>query len=152
MLALLVVLALRRSALFWIPAAAIKVTPVIGLAYLVACRRYRDAALVSLLGAAVLAISLLLSPDDWFQFVNEVVIRRGTSGSSLIAVPFVIRFVVAVALATIGGRVGGRWGEVLLVVGLLVGNPTLWATAFSLLIAIVPLWRFASVPSPGFRS
>ena len=40
-----------------------------------------------------------------------------------------------------------RWGEVLLVIGLTVANPTLWATAFSLLIAIVPLWRTSRQPA-----
>ena len=29
----------------------------------------------------------------------------------------------------------------MLVVGLTIANPTLWMTAFSLLVAIVPLWR-----------
>ena len=140
-LAVMVVLALRRSVLFWIPAAAIKVTPVIGIAFLVASRRYRDAALVLLVGAAVLAVSVVLSPDAWFQFVTEVVIRGGTSGSSLVPVPFVIRLLLAVILAAFGGRVGGRRGEAALVMALAIGNPTLWMTAFSLLIAIVPLWR-----------
>lgn len=143
-LAVLVVLALRRSALFWIPAVAIKVTPVVGIAYLLAARRYRDAGLVLLVGGVVLAISVLLSPGAWSQFVNEVLVRGGTSGSSLVPVPFVLRFAVAAVLAAAGGRLGGRWGEVALVVALVIGNPTLWMTALSLLIAIVPLWRSAS--------
>jgi len=147
--AVLVVLALRRSVLFWVPAVAIKVTPVIGVAYLVAARRYRDAALVAVVGGVVLAISVLLSPDAWSQFVSEVLVRGGTSGSSLVPVPFVLRFAVAAALAATGGRVGGRWGEVALIVALVVGNPTLWMTAFSLLIAIVPLWRSARDPAPA---
>jgi hypothetical protein len=32
---------------------------------------------------------------------------------------------------------------VLLIVALTVANPTLWATALSMLVAIVPLWRTA---------
>jgi hypothetical protein len=35
----------------------------------------------------------------------------------------------------------GRVGEAVLVVALVVANPTLWATALSMLVAIVPLWR-----------
>ena len=146
-LAVLVVLALRRSVLFWILAAAIKVTPVVGVVYLAAARRYRDALLLAVVGGAVLAVSVALSPGAWQQFVQEVVVRGGTSGASLIPVPFVIRFVLAAVLAAIGGRIGGRWGEVLLVVALVVGNPTLWMTALSLLIAIVPLWRSSEVPA-----
>lgn len=146
-LAVLVVLALRRSALFWIPAVAIKVTPVVGVAYLVAARRYRETALVATLGAVVLGVSVVLSPGTWQQFVEEVVVRGGTSGSSLIPVPFALRFVLAAVLAAIAGRVGGRWGEALLVVALVVGNPTLWMTALSLLVAIVPLWRSRGGPA-----
>ena len=140
-LAVLAVVALRRSPLAWVPAVAIKVTPVIALAYLVAARRYRDALLVAAVGAAVLAVSVVVSPGAWRQFVEVVVSQGGTSGASLIPVPFVARFAIAVVLAGVGGRAGGRAGETLLVIGLVVGNPTLWMTAFSVLIALVPLWR-----------
>ena len=40
----------------------------------------------------------------------------------------------------------------LLIVALTVANPTLWATALSMLVAIVPLWRTADtakVAAPG---
>ena len=50
LLAVLAVLALRRHPAFWVPAAAIKITPVIGLFYLVARGRVREAALVGALG------------------------------------------------------------------------------------------------------
>jgi hypothetical protein len=140
-LAVLAVVGLRRSVLAWVPAVAIKVTPVIALAYLVAARRYRDAVLVAVVGAAVLGVSVAVSPGAWRQFVEVVVSQGGTSGASLIPVPFVARFAIAVVLAGVGGRIGGRVGETLLVVGLVVGNPTLWMTAFSVLVALVPLWR-----------
>ncbi len=142
-LAVLAVVALRRSVLAWVPAVAIKVTPVIALVYLVAARRYRDAVLVAALGVAVLAVSIVVSPGAWRQFVEVVVSQGGTTGASLVPVPFVLRFAIAIALAGVGGRIGGRIGETLLVVGLVVGNPTLWMTAFSVLIALVPLWRTA---------
>ncbi|MEZ0241218.1 MAG: hypothetical protein ACAH65_10510, partial [Chloroflexota bacterium] len=37
-------------------------------------------------------------------------------------------------------------GELLLVVGLTIANPTLWVTAFSLLAALVPLARSKRSP------
>jgi len=143
LLAVLIVLALRRSPLFWVPAAAIKVTPVLGIPFLLAARRYREAALAVVVGGVVLMISLALSPDVWRQFLDVVVSKGGTSGSSLVPVPFPVRFGLALVLAVVAGRLGNRRGEVLLVAALTIGNPTLWMTALSLLVAIVPLWSQA---------
>ena len=149
-IAVLMVLALRRSWAFWVPAAAIKITPVLGCVYLAAAGRWRDAIKVGVLGLAVLGVSVALGPSAWRQFLDVVGARAGTDGGSLVAIPFAVRFAAGVALAVVAGLVAARSGarggtelpgEVLLVIGLTVANPTLWATAFSLLIAIVPLWR-----------
>jgi hypothetical protein len=67
-----------------------------------------------------------------------------------VAVTVPVRLAAGLALAAIGGFVAARpgvsaqrAGEGLLVVGIVVANPSLFATAFSLLIAVVPLWRSA---------
>lgn len=140
-LAVLVVLALRRSWIFWVPAAALKIAPALGAVYLLAAGRIREAVGVGLLGGAVLALSYVLAPDAWRDFVTIVGARAGTDGGALIAVPFPVRFALGAVLAGLGGRLGGHRGEILLVVGLTVANPTLWATALSLLVAVVPLLR-----------
>ena len=142
-LAVLVVLALRRSWLFWVPATALKISPVLGGLYLLAAGRGREAIQVAVVGVAVLAVSVVLAPGAWADFVAVVSGRAGSEGGALVAVPFWARFTIGAILAAIGGRLGGRRGEVVLVVGLTVANPTLWATALSLLVAIVPLWRTA---------
>lgn len=141
LIAALAVVALRRWPLAWIPAAAIKVTPAIGVLYLVASRRYREAAVVALVGTVVLVVSVMASPAAWAQFMDVVIERGGSSGASLIPVPFPIRLLMAVVLALFGGRLGGRRGETLLIVGLVIGNPTLFATSLSLLVALVPVWH-----------
>ena len=138
-LALLIVLAIRRHPVFWVPAAAIKITPVLGLLYLLAARRYRDALLVGGVGIAALGVSVLLSPGAWGAFIQVVMTQGASAGASLVPVPFPVRLLVAAGLVIVAGRMLGRRGEVLLVVALVIGNPTLWMTAFSLLIAIVPL-------------
>jgi hypothetical protein len=156
LIAVLVVLALRRSWAFWVPAAAIKITPVLGCVYLAAAGRWRDAVKVGMLGLAVLGVSVALGPGAWRDFLDIVGARAGTDGGSLVAIPFAVRLGAGALLAVAAGLVAARasargesqrWGEVLLVVGLTVANPTLWATAFSLLIAIVPLWRSAPHPA-----
>ena len=155
-LAVLAVLALRRSALFWIPATAIKVSPVMGVVYLLAGRRWREAIAVLALGAAVLAVSALLAPGAWRDFFDVVVVRAGTSGASIFPIPFPIRFAGALLLAVVAGLAAARGrprvGEPLLICSIVVANPTLWVTALSLLIAIVPLWRSAATPAPEPRA
>jgi len=166
-MACLVVLALRRSWAFWIPATALKLTPVLGGLYLAAAGRWRDAVKVGVVGLAVLAVSVVASPDAWRGFLDVVGARAGTDGGSWLPVPFAVRFAVGAALTVVAGRLaaraaagaptagfagaaaGQRVPEALLVVALTVANPTLWATALSLLIAIVPLWRRPDAGSGG---
>jgi glycosyl transferase family 87 len=153
LIAVLVVLALRRSWAFWVPAAALKITPVLGVVYLAAAGRWRDAVKVAALGSVVLGVSVALAPGAWREFLDVVGVRAGTDGGSLLPIPFAIRFVAGAILAVVAGLVasGRLWtgrvpqwaAEALLVVALTIANPTLWMTAFSLLVAIVPLWRGA---------
>ncbi len=140
-LAVLIVLALRRSSYFWVLAAAIKVAPVLGVIYLVAAGKIREAVQVGVLGLVVLAISVALAPDVWRDFMTIVGGQAATNGASIVNVSYPVRFAVGAVLAIVAGRLGGRLGEVLIVVAITVANPTLWATALSLLIAVVPLLR-----------
>jgi len=144
-LAVLITLALRRSWLFWIPAAAIKVAPVLGVLYLAAARRWREALAVAVVGGAVLLVSVLLAPTAWQDFFSIVVPRAGTSGASILPIPYPVRFTAAAGLAVLAGHLsihGRRPGaEGLLIGALILANPTLWVTALSLLVALVPLWR-----------
>lgn len=157
LLAVLSVLALRRWSLLWVVAAAIKITPVLGMAYLAASGRWRDAARLAVVGAVVLGFSVAISPGTWREFVDVVGARAGTDGGALLPIPFAVRFGVASILTIIAGLWARRaaeagsapcGAEALLIVALTVGNPTLWVTALSILIAIVPLWRLAGLTSP----
>lgn len=156
-IAVLAVLALRRSALWWIPAAAIKITPVLGIGYLAAAGRWREALRVAVVGAAVLAVSVVLAPGAWMEFLSVVGARAGTDGGSWLPIPFAVRFAAGAVLALVAGRLAAtasledrsaRGAEALLVVALVIANPTLWTTALSMLVAIVALWRSGAV-SPG---
>jgi hypothetical protein len=54
---------------------------------------------------------------------------------------------VGLALAIVAGRLEPRIGEPLLVVAIVVALPTLWFTALSTLVALVPLiWAGATEP------
>ena len=152
-LAVLTVLALRRSPLFWIPAAAIKVAPVLGIVYLASARRWREAALVAIVGGVVLLVSVVLAPTAWQDFFSVVLPRTGTSVASILPIPFPVRAALGVVLAIVAGhltyRGRSRAAELALVGALIIANPTLWVTALSLLVAIVPLWRQPRSPVEG---
>jgi hypothetical protein len=147
LLAVLVVLALRRSWAFWIPATAIMVAPILGVVYLASARRWREALCVAGLGLVVLLGSALLAPAAWQDFLSLVIPQAGSSVASIVPVPFPVRLAVGAGLAVVAGQLAlrgrERAGEITLVVALVAANPTLWVTALSLLIAIVPLWRTA---------
>jgi hypothetical protein len=140
-IAVLAVLALRRSWAFWIPAAALKLAPVLGVLYLLAAGRRREAVLVAVAGGLVAAVSIALAPDAWAQFAQVVVARAPTDAGGFIPIPYPVRLAAAAIVAVVAGRAGGRRGEVGIVVAITVASPTLWANAFSQLLAILPLVR-----------
>lgn len=151
LIALLTVLALRRSWIFWIPAAAMKIAPVVGPIYLLAAGRRREAALAAITGAIVLAISVAVSPGAWLDFAAVASTRAAADTGGLLGLPYSIRLTAGILMAVVAGRRGGRGGEVGVVVAILFANPTLWANALSLLVAIVPLLR-ADDPIPDRES
>jgi len=114
------------------------------------------AAMVSVVGLLVLAGSVVLAPEAWREFLGIVVAQAPTSGASIVPIPFPVRALIGLGLAIAGGHLAWRGrrrlGEGLLILGLIVANPTLWVTAMSIAIALVPLWRSAppvSAPNPA---
>jgi len=151
LLAVLIVLGLWRHPAFFTVAAAIKVAPVLGLVYLVARGRYRDA-LLAVLGFAILFVRLLVSPVAWQQFVDVIAGSAGTVGASTVPVRFPVRAATGVVLALAAGRLRPLLGEPVLVVAIVIANPTLWVTALSMLVAIVPLLRSAPPAAAAGRA
>jgi hypothetical protein len=146
-LAVLVVLAIRRWPVLFAVGAAIKLSPGLGIVYLAARGRWRDAAITAGVGAAILAISVVLAPNAWAQFVQVLSVRGPADASSFLPVPYWIRAGLGLALAVVAGRLRPRLGEPLLVVALVVALPTLWFTALSMLAALVPIATRAPDPA-----
>jgi hypothetical protein len=138
-LALLVVLGLRRWPVLFAVGASIKLAPGLGIAYLAARGKWRDAGLATMAGIAILAVSLIVSPDAWRQFVDIVTARGAGEANGFIAVPYFVRAVLGLVLAVVAGRLRPALGEPLLIVAITVALPTLWFTALSMLAAIVGL-------------
>jgi hypothetical protein len=139
-LAVLLVLSVRHAGLFS-AGAAIKLAPGLGLAWLAAAGRWREAARAAAVGGVVLVASVVISPVAWADWVSIAMARGPGDVASFLPIPFLVRGVAGLALAIVAGRLRSPWREVLLVVAVTVALPTLWLTALSLLIAVVPMWR-----------
>lgn len=138
-LAVLVVLGLRRVAGSFAVGAAIKVSPALGIPYLAVRGEWRNAAIAAAIGAAMLALSVVLSPDAWRAYVDFALSVDPLQQSSFVAVPLPIRATTGLILAIVAARLP-RWaGDPLLVVAVTLALPSLWFTGLSLLVGVVPL-------------
>jgi glycosyl transferase family 87 len=138
-LAVLVVLGLRQAATAFAVGAAIKVSPGVGIPYLALRGQWRTAAIATAAGAAMLAVSVVLSPDAWRAYVDFALSVDPLQQSSFVAVPLPIRAAAGLVVAIIAARLPRSAGDPLLVVAVTLALPSLWFTGLSLLVAIVPL-------------
>ena len=138
-LAVLIVLALRRWPFLFAVGAAIKIAPGLGIVYLAVRGRWRDALIATAVGLALLVVSVALAPGAWTDFLDILRARGPGDASAFVPIPYVVRALAGLALTVAAGRLQPRIGEPLLVVAIVVALPTLWFTALSTLIAIVPL-------------
>jgi glycosyl transferase family 87 len=143
-LAMLVVLGLRRWPALFAVGASIKVAPGLGIVYLAARGRWRDAVVASLVGAAILVVSFALAPDAWRQFADILTARGAGETNGFLPVPYFVRALLGFALAIVAGRLRPSLGEPLLIVAITVALPTLWFTALSMLAAIAGLMLLES--------
>ena len=144
-LAVLLVLSVRGA---WaVPiGAAIKLSPGLGLVWLGAAGRWREVLAAVGLGLVILIASVVVSPAAWRDWVEIAMARGPGDVASFLPIPFVVRALAGCAIALLAGRLRSPWSEVLLVVAVTVALPTLWFTALSLLIAVVPMWRLPRRP------
>ncbi len=142
-LAVLVVAALRGGPhgrpWLWPIGAAIKLAPGLGIPWLAARERWRPAAIATVVGLAILAVSVALSPDAWRQWVEIVSARGPGDAAALLPAPYLARAVVGLVLALVAGRLRDPAGPVLLVIAVTLALPTLWTDGLSLLVAAVSI-------------
>ena len=109
-LAALVVVAIRQPA-FWAVLLTTKVSTAIGWWWHVFRAEWRAVAIGAASSAAVVALSVLISPDLWNQFI-EFAIRNGNFANPpmpLFPIPFWFRVITAGALLFWGARTGRAW-------------------------------------------
>ena len=121
--------------------AAIKLAPGLGIPWLAARGRWRDAGVAVLVGVGILAVSVVLSPQAWADWLGIAMSRGPADVASFLPVPFLLRAGVGLVVVLLAARLRSPWAEMGLVIGVTIALPTLWTTALSVLVAVVPMYR-----------
>lgn len=123
----------------WAFALLTKVTPALGLAWFAGRREWRALAEVGAITAAIVAVSWLLAPDQWADWVD---LLRSSTGSSTVPgsvpIPLLLRAPIALVIIVWAALRDWRW---LLPVGVLLAMPVIWWGSLALLVASVALER-----------
>jgi Glycosyltransferase family 87 len=138
LLAAMIVVGFRRPGV-WAFAVLTKVTPALGLLWFVVRREWRALAEVGVVTAAIVAVSLLIAPQLWQEWID---LLRSSTGSSTVSgsvpIPLLLRLPVAAVVITWAALGDRRWA---LPIGVLLAMPVIWWGSFALLTASVALRR-----------
>ena len=119
----------------------VKFAPGLGIVYLAARGRWREALLVSLVAATIVVVSVLIAPQLWREYLDILVARGPADEAALVPIPYWLRLGTGGVLAVVAGRLRPRAGDPLLVVAVVIASPTLWVAALAMLAALVPVVR-----------
>jgi hypothetical protein len=126
-----------------------KVTPAVGVVWFAVRREWRALATALGTGAAIVAVSVALSPGLWADWLGLMARSFSaplvTTGPTL-PVPFLVRLPIAVALVAWGAATDRRWT---VPIGVLLALPVIWINSLSILVALVPLLAIDRAPLPG---
>ena len=114
-----------------------KVTPGIGLLWFVVRGEWRSLGIAVGATAGVVAVSAVLMPGAWLEWLDLLVRLAGREGTSAaVPVPFLVRLPIALAVVVWGARTDRRW--TVPVAGMLA-LPALWYGSLSMLLAVLAL-------------
>jgi hypothetical protein len=145
--AAVIVFGFRYPAL-WALVLLTKVTPGLGLVWFLVRREWRALAVALGVTAGIAAVSFVLSPADWWRWLE--VLRRDSAGPLstpgwYLPVPLLIRLPLATAIVAWGGLTDRRWT---VPVAVALALPVLWLNGLAILAALVPLVRAARSSLP----
>jgi Glycosyltransferase family 87 len=114
-----------------------KITPGIGLLWFAVRREWRSLAIAIAATAAIVAVSALMLPQQWRDWVDVVIDNAGKGGTwASVPVPLWIRLPIAVAVVVWGARTDRAWTVPL---AAMLALPALWYGGISMLLACIPL-------------
>jgi Glycosyltransferase family 87 len=129
LIAAAIVLAFRRPATLALPILT-KITPGISVLWFAVRREWRAVAEVTLITAAIVAISFALAPSAWFDWVT-LLTSNAERGQLLLP-----RVALGVVLVAVGALTDRRW---LVPVAVWIAIPVVWINAWVILLATIRL-------------
>lgn len=135
-----IVLGFRAPSLWALPVLT-KVSLGIGGLWFVVRREWRAVAVAAVTVVAIVAVSYLLSPSAWMDWIAFLSSSRGENDQ------LPLRFVTAIVLVVFGALTGRRW---LVPVAVWIAQPNVILNSWVILLAIIPLRdRVAAAPGLG---
>lgn len=115
-----------------------KVTPGIGLLWFAVRREWRSLALALGATAAVAAVSFVIAPGTWLDWIKFLATSQATGAGSdylyeSLLPPLWLRGVMAAALVVWGARTDRRW---VVPVAVVIAAPVVWITTPAILMAV----------------
>jgi hypothetical protein len=140
LIAAAIVLAFRWPAAWAFPLLT-KVAPGIGVLWFAGARRWRHLAIAVGGTVAIVAVSFVLAPALWFEWIDVLtgnVDRPIPTEIAIIPGSLAVRTGVAAVVALIGGWRGWRWASP---IAATLALPVPWSSGLSVLIAVIALAR-----------
>jgi hypothetical protein len=136
LLAVAIVIGFRWPAA-WALVLLTKITPGIGLLWFTVRGEWRHLAIALGATAAIVAISFVMLPQQWRDWVDVIVGNAGKGGTwASVPVPLWIRLPIAAAVVVWGARTDRAWA---VPVAAMLALPALWYGGISMLLAAIPL-------------
>jgi hypothetical protein len=121
----------------WSFAMLTKITPGVGLLWFALRREWRALGIALGATAAVAAVSYLLAPQAWHDWIDLLRANTSKGGTwAAVPVPLLVRGPIGVVLIAWGARRNQRWT---VPVGAMLALPALWYGSLSMLLAVIPL-------------
>jgi len=126
-----------------------KITPGIGLLWFAVRREWRHLAIALVATAAIAAVSFVMLPQQWRDWVDVVIGNAGKGGTwASVPVPLWIRLPIAAAIVVWGARTDRAW---LVPVAAANSTPVLWFASFAILAAVPAVTRPELAPIPAIE-
>jgi hypothetical protein len=114
-----------------------KITPGIGLLWFALRGEWRSLGIALGATAVVAALSFLVLPNAWREWLDVIVANAGRGGTwASVPVPLWIRLPLAIVLVGWGARTDRSWT---VPVASMLALPALWYGGLSMLLAVIPL-------------
>ncbi len=139
LIAVAIVLGFRAPAAWAFPILT-KITPGLGLLWFAVRREWRALALAVGVTAAIVAVSFVLAPSAWADWIA---LLRASPGSSELLIP---RTAVSAVLIAFGAATGRRW---LVPVAVWLALPVPWINSWVILLAVIRLRDRDTPPTPA---